>query len=97
MLGSLIHFIPVGVAVSISSVNWFGVYIGGELSGQSGMDQEKLIGLLFAAKLHVLAITASLAAVLFFYIQHEIALEKGLSFGAVFAGLQFQNVSFFWS
>ena len=97
MLGSLIHFIPVGVAVSISSVNWFGVYIGGELAGQSGMDQEKLAGLLFAAKLHELTITASLAAVLFFYIRHEIVLEKGVPFGAVFAGLQFQNVSFFWS
>lgn len=97
MLGSLIHFIPVGVAVSISSVNWFGVYIGGELAGKSGMDQEKLAGLLFAAKLHELTITASLAAVLFFYIRHEIALEKGVPFGAVFAGRQFQNVSFFWS
>lgn len=97
MLGSLIHFIPVGVAVSISSVNWFGIYIGGELAGQTGMDQEKLAGLLFAAKLHELTITASLAAVLFFYIRHEIALEKGLPFGAVFAGLQFQSVSFFWS
>ncbi|KAA6411151.1 MAG: hypothetical protein FRX48_05463 [Lasallia pustulata] len=97
MLSSLIHFVPVGVAVSISSLNLSGYYIGGELAGATGQDQEKLAGLQFAAKLHELTITASLAAILFFYIRHEIVLETGVPFGAAFAGLQFQNVSFFWS
>ena len=87
MLSSLIHFVPVGVAISISSLHLSGVYIGGELAGATGQDQEKLAGLLFAAKLHELTITASLAAILFFYIRHEIVLETGVPFGATFAGL----------
>ena len=66
---ALIHFIPVGVAVGISSLNWAGMYIG--ISGQSGMDQEELAGLLFAAKLHELTNTTSLASLLCFNVRHE--------------------------
>ncbi|KAL9004694.1 MAG: hypothetical protein Q9188_002490 [Gyalolechia gomerana] len=96
-LAGTIHIIPASIAISIAALNSYGYYIGEELAGPQGQDDEKLAGLQLAAKLHELTIQASLAAMLLQYIRHEVALEKGLPFGALFAGHLFKDVSFLWS
>ena len=96
-IAALIHLPPVAGSLAIIALNLRGYYIGGELAGPSGQDVEKLAGLQFAAKIHELLINASLAALLFSYVQYQIALGGGLPYGAVFAGLQFKDLSFLWS
>ena len=96
-LSALIHVLPVGASLAIVSLNLRKHYIGGELAGLSGQDNEKFAGLQLAAKLHELLINASLASILWSYIRYQIALGSGLPFGAVFAGLQFKDLSFLWS
>ena len=93
----MIHIIPVGACICITALNLRGYYIGGELSGWSGQDTEKLAGLQFAAKLHELTMNASIATLLFSYIRYQVTFAGGLPFGAVFAGLQFKDLSFLWS
>ena len=96
-LAASIHLIPVATCICIVALNIRGYYIGGELSGPSGQDIERLAGLQFAAKLHELSMNASIAAILFSYIRYEVTFGDGLPFGAMFAGLQFRDISFLWS
>ena len=96
-LAGAIHFLPTGAAISICTLNLVGYYIGGELAGASGQDQEKFAGLQFAAKLHELTISASLAAMILSYIRHEPAVGRGVPFGAIFTGMRFQEFSVLWS
>ena len=60
-------------------------------------DDAKFIGLQFAAKLHELTISASLTAVIFSYIRHELVTDNGLPFGVIMAGFQFKEISYLWS
>ena len=78
-------------------LNWRGYYIGGELEGAVGQDDARFLALQFAAKLHELTISASLTAVIFYYIRYQLMAESGLPFGAIVAGLQFKDVSYLWS
>lgn len=78
-------------------LNWRGFYIGGELEGAVGQDDARFLALQFAAKLHELTISASLTAVILYYIRHELMTDGGLPFGAIVAGLQFKDVSYLWS
>ncbi len=96
-LAGWIHLIPVAGTCIISALNLKGHYIGKELSGSTGYDDQKLLGLQFAAKLHELTITASLTTVLFGLIRHMLINTGGLPFGALFAGFQFRDVSFLYS
>ena len=97
LLSGSVHFVPIAAAFVLVILNWRGYYIGGELEGAVGQDDAKFIGLQFAAKLHELTITASLTAVIFSYIRHELVTDSGLPFGAVMAGLQFKEISYLWS
>lgn len=92
-----VHFVPIAAAFVLVVLNWRGYYIGGELEGAVGLDDAKFIGLQFAAKLHELTITASLTAVIFSYIRHELVTDSGLPFGAIMAGFQFKEISYLWS
>ena len=96
-LAGLIHLIPISASLVLVVLNWRGYYIGGELAGATGQDDAKFLALQFAAKLHELAIVASLAAVIFSYIRHELVKNNGMPFGAIAAGLSFKDVSFLWS
>ncbi len=78
-------------------LNWRGFYIGGELEGAVGQDDARFLALQFAAKLHELTISASLTAVILYYIRNQLMTESGLPFGAIVAGLQFKDVSYLWS
>ena len=92
-----IHFIPIAATAIICGLNLSGYYIGGELAGIKNEDDAKFIGLQFAAKLHELTINASLTAIIFSFVRHQLAVAGGLPFGALFTGLQFQEISFLWS
>jgi hypothetical protein len=92
-----IHVLPVAAAISLVSLNASQYYIGGELTGKNGQDDEKLAALQFTAKLHELLMLASIGTIVFTYIRRELAFGDGVPFGAIFAGLQFQNISLFWS
>lgn len=96
-LAGAIHLLPASTAISIALLNSYGYYIGEELAGTKGQDDEKMAGLQLAAKLHELTIQASIAAMLLQYIRHELALRQGLPFGALFAGQLFKDISFLWS
>lgn len=93
----IIHVVPVLTTIVLLILNIQGYYIGAELDGPSGQDGLKLLGLQFAAKIHELTFTASLTAVVFSYLRHELAVASGLPFGAIFAGFQFDKISFLWS
>lgn len=81
----------------LSAFNLKGYYSGGELAGWDGQDDEKMAGLQFAARLHELTINGSLAAMIFSYMRHELALEGRLPFSAVFTGFSFRDINFVWS
>ncbi|QIX01993.1 hypothetical protein AMS68_007510 [Peltaster fructicola] len=94
---SLIHWLPVSVAVTLVFLNIWQYYIGGELAGPEGQDAQKLAALQFAAKLHELLMLASLSTIVFAYIRYQMAFGDGVTIGMVFAGQQFQSISNLWS
>lgn len=92
-----IHFVPISTTIVLVVLNCKGYYIGSELAGAVGQDDAKFIALQFAAKLHELSITASLATVIFSYLQHKLVTDHGLPFGAIAAGSRFKEIDYLWS
>ena len=88
-LRALIHVIPVGVALWLVALNWNMYYVGSFARNQ----------LLYqlGAKIHEMTIQASLAAIIFSHVRHELTLGKGVPFGALFSGLQINQISYLWS
>ena len=89
LLRALIHFIPVGVALWEIVLNWNTYFV--------GYDVYNLAYYQFGAKLHEIAIEASLSAVIFSYVRYELMLGDGIPFGALFCGLQISQASYLWS
>ena len=89
LLRALVHVIPFGLAVGEIVLNWQEHYLGGNVNNISYYQ--------YAAKAHEICIQASLAAILFAYIRFEMALGRGLPFGALFSGLQLNQISTLWS
>ncbi|MCJ1265036.1 hypothetical protein MMC22_004911 [Lobaria immixta] len=89
LLRALVHVIPVGVALWEVTLNWNTYYAGSYLLKQVYYQT--------AAKVHEIMIQASLAAVIFSYIRHQMVLGKGIPFGALFSGLQMNQISYLWS
>ena len=89
LLRALIHFIPVGVALWEIVLNWNTYFV--------GYDVYNLAYYQFGAKVHEIAIEASLSAVIFSYVRYELMLGDGIPFGALFSGLQISQASYLWS
>ena len=89
LLRSLIHLIPVGVSLCEIILNWNTYYVGVSIYNQAVYQ--------LLSKIHEIAIQASLAAVVFSYIRHELTMGKGIPFGALLSGLQISQVSYLWS
>lgn len=89
VLRALIHVIPVGVSLWEVVLNWNTYYVGSFKYNQ--------IYYQFGAKAHEITIQASLATIVFSYIRHEMAIGQGLPFGALFSGLQINQISYLWS
>lgn len=89
LLRSLIHVVPIGVAMWKISINWYTYYLGATTLNQAYYQ--------FAAKVHEMTAQASLAAIVFSYIRYEMALGQSLPFGALFSGLQIAQARYLWS
>ena len=89
LLRALIHIVPVTVALWEIVLNWNTYFVGN--------DVYTLIYYQFLAKLHEIAIQASLSAVIFSYVRYELMLGDGIPFGALFSGLQISQASYLWS
>lgn len=92
-----VHVAPVTAACALVVLNSAQYYVGGELAGPIGQDDQKLNALQFAAKLHELLMIASLAAIVFTYIRRELIFGEGIPYGTLFAGLEIDNLSFLYS
>jgi hypothetical protein len=91
------HLVAIASAVIIVALNAAGLWVGKELTGTSGQDTEKLLALQFAAKLHELLMLSSLGQILFSETVKQLVFGEGLPFGAIAAGLQFNQISYLWS
>ena len=86
---SLIHVLPVGIALYEVILNLRGHYVGEYFTRQAYYQ--------LAAKAHEILIDASLTSIVLSYIRHELTNGDGLPFGAFLGGLQFLSVSYLWS
>ena len=86
---SLIHIIPVGFALFEIVLNWNEFYVGVDSYNQASYQ--------FIAKVHEIMIQASLGTIIFSLVRHELAVGEGLPFGALFSGLQLNQISYLWS
>ena len=89
LLRSVIHIIPVAIALLEVIINWQGRYLGAIFDQQTSLQ--------FASKAHGIAIQASLATVLLSYLRYTLTQGKGLPFGAFLSSVQFLQVSYLWS
>ena len=89
LLRALIHLIPFAVALWEITINWNTYYLGSAPLNQAVYQ--------FGAKFHEITAQASIAAVVFSYVRHEMSLGQGLPFGALFSGLQVSQLSYLWS
>lgn len=89
LLRTLIHAVPVGIAIWEVTLNWNTYYVGSTAL--------RLVYYQTAAKVHEMMIQASLATIIFSYVRHEMVLGNGLPFGALFSGLQVNQLSYLWS
>ena len=90
LLGALVHLIPVAGAIALISINIHEYYITRE-------SVRSLVVYQLLAKIHEISIQASVAAIVFSYIRHEMVLGQGIPFGSLFCGLQISQVSYLWS
>lgn len=89
LLQSLIHIIPVGIALWEIVLNIHTYYV-----GSSALN---LVYYQLGAKAHEIMIHASLAAVVLSYFRHQLTTAGGIPFGALFGTLAINQVSYLWS
>lgn len=89
LLRAFIHVVPVGIAVWEVALNWNTYYV--------GSTSLRLVYYQIAAKVHEMMIQASLATIVLSYVRHEMVLGNGIPFGALFSGLQINQLSYLWS
>ena len=89
LLRTLIHIVPVGVALCEIVLNWNTYYVGTATYSQATYQ--------LLAKIHEIMMQASIAAVVFCCIRSEMALGSGIPFGLLFSGLQITQISYLWS
>ena len=89
LLRSLIHAVPLGMAIFEIVLNWKGRYHGASFDGQSFLQ--------FVAKAHEIFMQASIATIILSYTRHHMSISTGMPFGAILGSLQFLQVSYLWS
>ena len=89
ILRTMIHVVPIGVAIFEIVLNLKGHFVGAHFDKQNYLQ--------FAAKAHEIAMQASMATILLSYIRYQISVGKGMPFGAVLSGLHFFQVNYLWS
>ena len=86
---SLIHVVPVAVALLEIILNLNEYYLGNTFDNQSWYQ--------LIAKAHEILIEASLSSIVLSYVQLQLMSDNGLPFGAFLGGLQFLTISYLWS
>ena len=86
LLRSLVHIVPVGISLWLVSLNWTTYYVGSFTYDQ--------IYYQVGAKAIEFLIQASLAPSIMAYVRYELVLGKGLPFGALFSGLQINQIGY---
>ena len=86
---SLIHIVPVTLALWLITLNWVTYYVGSFTLDQTYYQ--------IGAKALEIMIQASLATITLAYTRHELVAGNGLPFGALFSGLQVSQISYLWS
>ncbi|KAI4115064.1 MAG: hypothetical protein LQ345_004271, partial [Seirophora villosa] len=89
LLRGSIHIVPLGVCLLEIILNWNVYYVGSKVYNLALYQ--------FLAKVHEFTIQASLAAVLFSVIRHNMAAGEGIPFGSLFSALHISQVSYLWS
>ena len=88
-LTTIVHVLPIGVALLEIVLNWHGSYYGDNLTRQAYYQ--------IAAKAHEITIQSSLALIVLSYIRHEVTHGTGIPFGAFLGVIQFLQISYLWS
>ncbi|KAL9585099.1 MAG: hypothetical protein Q9212_001725 [Teloschistes hypoglaucus] len=88
-LRALVHVLPVTGALFLVTINLYDYYVGTSI--------QSLVFYQFIAKVFEIMAQASLAAIVFSYIRHEMILGQGIPLGALFSGLQLSQASYLWS
>lgn len=89
LLGTLIHAIPLGMAIFEIFLNWKGHYVGGSFDKQNYLQ--------FVAKTHEILMQTSLATIILSYVRYQISAGKGMPFGTILCTLQSLQISYLWS
>ena len=89
LLRCLIHLFPVSIALFEIILNWNTYYVGVSIYNQAVYQ--------LVAKVHEVAIQASLATVVFSFIRHEMTIGNGIPFGTLFSGLHISQIAYLWS
>ena len=89
LLRCLIHIFPVSFALFEIVLNWNTYYVGISIYNQAVYQ--------VIAKVHEVAIQASLATIVLSYIRYELTIGNGVPFGTLFSGLQISQVAYLWS
>ncbi|KAI4193729.1 MAG: hypothetical protein LQ350_008192 [Teloschistes chrysophthalmus] len=88
-LRALVHVLPVTAALFLVAINFYQYYVGSSI--------QSLVLYQFIAKVFEIMAQASLAAIVFSYIRHEMVQGQGIPLGALFSGLQLSQASYLWS
>lgn len=89
LLRASVRVVTVGIAIWEVTLNWNTNYLGSTAFW--------LVYNQIAAKAHEMTIQASLATIIFSYVRHQMVLGNGIPFGALFSGLQINQLSHLWS
>lgn len=89
LLRCLIHLFPVSIALFEIILNWNTYYVGISTYNQAVYQ--------LVAKIHEIAIQASLATIVFSFIRHEMTIGNGIPFGTLFSGLHINQIAYLWS
>lgn len=92
-----VHLLPVLVSTAIIAINAKAIFIGINFHSKIQSETINIAFLQVAAKLQELAIIASLAAVTFEILRHELIYGDGLPLGLLVAGFEFSKISYFFS
>jgi hypothetical protein len=94
---NFVHILPVSACVALLVLNIRTYYIGAQLAGAiDWSDTSKLQLLQVAAKIHEIAVVASLATIVFTLVRYRLFYSKhGLPLGLVGLGFTFANATFF--
>lgn len=92
-----IHIAPIGTCLTLLVLNIGNYYIGGELTGTTGEDTQKLAALQVASKLLELLMLSSLAAAMLTFIQRELTFGDGVPLGALLAAKEISSINYLWS